>query len=290
MNSIAVLLQLMRPRQWTKNLVVFAGLVFSANLLKGLLFFKAFQAFLIFCLAAGAVYIFNDILDRESDQQHPEKSKRPLAAGLISPETAGGMAFVLLAVALAWGLILSIPFGLIVLGYVLLNVAYTLGLKRMVIIDVIVIGAGFVLRAVAGAVIIDVTISPWLLVVTTLISLFLGFAKRRHELVTMGDKAVSHRASLEEYSPALLDQFMSVLASSTIIAYSLYAFTSTTGRAHNSLMLTVPFVIYGILRYLYLVYQRNLGGSPEMILLKDKPMIIAIVLWMITTGGILLQG
>ncbi len=290
MNSTAVLLHLMRPRQWTKNVVVFAGLVFSANLLKGALLARTVQTFVIFCLTAGAVYIFNDIMDIEGDRLHPEKKLRPLAAGMISAETAGGMAFVLLAVALAWAFLLSIPLGLIVLGYAMLNAGYTLGLKRLVILDVMIISAGFVLRAVAGAVVISVDISPWLLVVATLLSLFLGFAKRRHELITMGEKAVSHRRSLEEYSPALLDQFMAVVASSTIIAYSLYAFTSTTGREHHLLMFTVPFVIYGLLRYLYLVYQRNEGGSPEMILLKDRPMMITIVLWMVTIGWILKQG
>jgi len=290
MNFVLVLLQLMRPRQWTKNLVVFAGLAFSANLFNGILVFKTVQTFIIFCLTAGAVYIFNDILDRENDRHHPVKCKRPLAAGKISPETAGGMAFVLLSVALAWSFILAVPLGIIVLAYVMLNVAYSLGLKRVVILDVMVISIGFVLRAVAGAVAIAVTISPWLLIVASLLSLFLGFAKRRHELVTMGDKAVSHRRSLEEYSPALLDQFLGMLSSCTIMAYSLYAFTSVTGREHNMLMLTVPFVIYGILRYLYLVYQKNQGGAPELVLLKDKPMLITIVLWMGTVGWILRQG
>jgi 4-hydroxybenzoate polyprenyltransferase len=290
MNFVLVLLQLMRPRQWTKNLVVFAGLAFSANLFNASLAFKTLQAFIIFCLTAGAVYIFNDILDRESDRLHPEKRLRPLAAGKISPETAGGMAFIFIAVALAWAFILSVSLGVILLAYVFLNAAYSLGLKRMVILDVIVISTGFVLRAVAGALVISVTISPWLLVVASLLSLFLGFAKRRHELVTMGELAVSHRPSLEEYSPALLDQFLGMLSSCTIMAYSLYAFTSVTGRQHNLLMLTVPFVIYGILRYLYLVYQKNQGGSPEMILLKDRPMLVTIVLWMAAVGWILRQG
>ncbi|NTV53082.1 MAG: decaprenyl-phosphate phosphoribosyltransferase [Candidatus Firestonebacteria bacterium] len=290
MNFVLVLLRLMRPRQWTKNLVVFAGLAFSANLFKGALVSRTLQTFFIFCLTTGAVYIVNDILDREHDRLHPEKAKRPLAAGAISPETAGGMAFIFLAIALTWSFILSLPLGLTVLAYVALNAAYSLGLKRVVILDVIVISAGFVLRAVAGAVVIDVVISPWLLIVASLLSLFLGFAKRRHELVTLGEKAASHRPSLGEYSPVLLDQFLGMLSSCTIMAYSLNAFTSVTGREHNLLMLTVPFVIYGILRYLYLVYQKNQGGSPELVLLNDRPMLITIVLWMVTVGWILRQG
>jgi 4-hydroxybenzoate polyprenyltransferase len=290
MKAALIFLQLMRPRHWTKNLVVFAGLVFSANLLQGSMALKTLQAFLVFCLAAGAVYIFNDLRDAQSDRLHPEKKKRPLAAGLMAPQTAAAGAAGILAVALAWGFVLSKEFAWVVAGYVLLNAGYSWGLKRLVILDVFSLSTGFVLRAVAGAVVIGVEISPWLLVVTTLLSLFQGFAKRRHELVTMGDKAVSHRRSLEEYSPVLLDQFMGVLASSTIIAYSLYTFTSTTAREHHWLMLTVPLVIYGILRYLYLVYQRNLGGSPEQILLKDKPMLATVILWMLVTGWILHQG
>jgi len=286
-NVVRAILQLMRPRQWTKNLVVFAGLMFSANILDVVLFLRAFQAFLIFCLAAGAVYIFNDIQDRARDRVHPQKKNRPLASGAVSVETASLIGLVLMVVAFGWAFLLSQAFGLCLLGYVLLNLAYTLGLKRLVILDVFIISAGFVIRAAAGALIIDVGISPWLLVVTTLLSLFLGFAKRRHELVCLGEQAAAHRASLEAYSQPLLDQYLNVVASATIISYSLYTFTSSTAQQYHTLMLTIPFVIYGVLRYFYLVTQCNLGGSPEMILLKDKPMIVTIVLWALTVAVIL---
>ncbi|MCK5218021.1 decaprenyl-phosphate phosphoribosyltransferase [bacterium] len=287
---MTALFQLMRPKQWTKNLVVFAGLVFSANFFNAGMLIRVVQAFAIFCLAAGAIYIFNDIRDVEKDRRHPEKKHRPLAAKKIKAGTAAIAGVFLMLASLVWGLALSWMFALAVVIYILLNIAYTAGWKHLVILDVFIITAGFVIRAAAGALIIAVPISSWLLIVTTLISLFLGFAKRRHELITLGDKAPKHRPSLEEYSPALLDQFISVVASATIIAYSLYAFTSETAQTHHYLMLTVPFVIYGILRYLYLVYQKNLGGAPEMILLRDKCLIADIVLWILTVGFILHRG
>lgn len=287
MSTVRALLQLIRPRQWTKNLVVFAGLMFSANIFKGELLFRSVQAFLVFCLVAGAVYIFNDIRDRERDRLHPQKKNRPLASGEVSVETASLALAALLTVGLGWAFLLSRLFGATVLAYVLLNLAYTLGLKRVVILDVFILSSGFVLRAVAGALVIGVEISPWLLAVTTLLSLFLGFSKRRHELICLGDQAAEHRASLEEYSTPLLDQYLNVVASATIIAYSLYTFTSSTARQYHTLMLTIPFVIYGILRYLYLVTQCNLGGSPETLLLKDRPMLVTIALWSLTVAFIL---
>ncbi|MBN1594656.1 decaprenyl-phosphate phosphoribosyltransferase [candidate division FCPU426 bacterium] len=290
MKKAAIYLQLVRPQQWHKNLVVFAGLIFSGHLAHLPLVVKAVQAFMVFCLAAGAIYIINDVKDRESDRQHPVKKQRPLAAGRITPGEAGWLAGLLLLASLAWGLFLTPFFAFTVAVYVLLNLSYTYGLKNYVIVDVFIITTGFVLRAAAGAMIISVPISSWLLVVTTLGALFLGFAKRRHELITMGDRAAAHRKSLGEYSPELLDQFMGVVASCTIIAYSLYAFTSQTASEYQYLMLTVPFVIYGILRYLYLVYQRNLGGTPELIFLQDKPLITAIVLWFLAVVFILQLG
>ncbi len=287
---MTALFQLMRPKQWTKNLVVFAGLVFSANFFNPGMLIRVVQAFAIFCLAAGAIYIFNDIRDVEKDRRHPEKKNRPLAAKKIKPGAATLAGVLLMLASLIWGLTLSGIFTLTVLIYIVLNIAYTSGLKHLVILDVFIITAGFVIRAAAGALVIDVPISSWLLIVTTLISLFLGFAKRRHELITLGDKAPRHRPSLEEYSPELLDQFISIVAAATIIAYSLYAFTSVTAQVHHYLMLTVPFVIYGILRYLYLVYQKNLGGAPELILLRDKYLIAVILLWILAVGLILHLG
>lgn len=287
MNTLHTLGQLARPRQWTKNLVVFAGLLFSANLFQADLVLRTVQAFLVFCLAASGVYIFNDIYDRESDRHHPMKSQRPLAANLIPVETASLTAALALALALGWAFWLARDFGFAVLAYILLNLAYTLGLKRVVILDVFIISSGFVLRAVSGALVIAVTISPWLLVVASLLSLFLGFAKRRHELVSLGNAATQHRPALEEYSVLLLDHYLNVLAAATIIAYSLYAFTSSTAQQVHNLMLTVPFVFYGVLRYLFLVVQRGQGGSPELILLKDAPLLATVLLWAATAAFIL---
>jgi 4-hydroxybenzoate polyprenyltransferase len=290
MKQLSAIFQLIRPKQWTKNLVVFAGLMFTGSFSNLELFFRVSQAFLIFCLAAGAIYILNDIKDMESDRQHPEKKKRPLAAKKIKPQAALSAAVLILIVSLGWSFLIAPILFYSVLGYCVLNFAYTQGLKHHVILDVFIVTCGFVIRAAAGAWIIAAPISPWLLIVTTLLALFLGFAKRRHELITMGDHAAKHRKSLGEYSPELLDQFMSIVASSTIIAYSLYAFTSKTAQEYHYMMLTIPFVIYGILRYLYLVYQRNLGGSPELILLRDKPLITAILFWVLAVGFIIHLG
>jgi len=290
MKIVKALIQLMRPKQWTKNFVVFVGLIFSINFLKPDMLLTTIQAFIIFCLSAGAIYVLNDIKDINSDRTHPEKKKRPLASNQVSISLATVFFISLLLISLIWSYALSTIFTGIVLAYIVLNFAYSLGLKHIVILDVFIITTGFVLRAIGGAVIINVEISPWLIVVTILLSLFLGFAKRRHELITMGEDAINHRPALDEYSPALLDQFMGVVASATIIAYSLYAFTSPTASQNNYFMITVPLVIYGILRYLYLVYQKNLGGSPEVILLSDKPLIITILLWVATVGFLLYMG
>jgi 4-hydroxybenzoate polyprenyltransferase len=287
MDKLKAFLQLMRPKQWTKNFVVFVGLIFSGHFLNLAMGWTALQAFIIFCITAGAVYIFNDIRDVDSDRAHPQKKYRPLAAKRLPVPAASVGGSLLMIIGLMWSFFLSPLFALVVLAYVLLNMAYSLGLKHVVILDVFIITTGFVLRAMAGAIVIHVAISPWLVVVTILLSLFLGFAKRRHELITMGDEAAAHRPSLDDYSPALLDQFMGVVASATIIAYSLYAFTSPTASRNDYFMLTVPMVIYGILRYLYLVYQKNLGGAPEVILLSDKPLLAAILLWIITVGCLL---
>lgn len=290
MTTITAFIQLIRPKQWTKNLVVFVGVIFSNNFLDLPMVLATIQAFIIFCLSAGAIYIINDMKDIESDRAHPVKKNRPLASKQLTLPFAGAMAGLFAVGSLAWSFLLAPVFGLIVLAYMLLNLSYTLGLKHIVILDVFLITTGFVLRAIGGAVIIDVAISPWLIVVTILLSLFLGFAKRRHELITMGDEAVAHRPALDDYSPALLDQFMGVVASATIIAYSLYAFNSPTASQNDYFMVTVPLVIYGILRYLYLVYQKNLGGSPEVILLSDKPLIVTILLWIGTVGCLLYVG
>ncbi len=287
MNTLHALWQLARPRQWTKNLVVFAGLLFSANLFQPDLLLRTVQAFLVYCLAASGVYIFNDLSDRESDRHHPVKSRRPLAAGTIPVGTASLAAALAMSLALGWAYFLARDLGFTVLAYLLINFAYTLGLKRAVILDVFIISSGFVLRAVGGALAIAVSISPWLLVVASLLSLFLGFAKRRHELVSLGEAATRHRPALEAYSVPLLDQYLNVLAAATIIAYALYAFTSSTAQQYHQLMLTVPYVVYGVLRFLFLVVQRGQGGSPELVLLKDAPLLATVLLWAATAAFIL---
>lgn len=320
----------MRPRQWTKNLLVFAGLVFAQRILDLGAVERAIGAFGVFCLLSGLVYLVNDLSDLESDRQHPVKCRRPLASGKLAvPVAIGGvvalaiLATLLTILLVVWpgpaGSAQSLqvtlePFGMRVvpsqllsgesqygilgnLGgaqylfavvaacYVLLNLAYTFRLKHVVIIDVFCLAGGFVLRAIAGAVVIPVPISPWLYLCTILLSLFLALGKRRQELMMLGADASSHRRILEEYSPQLLDQMMTIVTSATVMAYSLYTFQSTTGN--HRLMITIPFVLYGIFRYLYLIYMKMEGGSPEEVLLKDKHILGAVLLCVLSMLALL---
>jgi 4-hydroxybenzoate polyprenyltransferase len=283
---ILAIVQSLRIRQWTKNLLVFAGLIFSQNLLETDLLIKAFFGFVLFCLVSSSGYIFNDIGDIEKDRLHPEKCKRPLASGRLSIRVALCVVLLLLAGGLFFSFWVHQGFGWIVLGYISLSLVYTRVLKKIPILDVIVIASGFVLRAIAGAVIIDVSISSWLLLCTIFLALFLALSKRRNELTMLGDDATHHRKILVAYSPVLIDQMVSVVTASTVIAYALYT-TSTETVAKfgtRNLVFTLPFVLYGIFRYLYLVHQENMGGSPEQILLKDKSMIINILLYLLTVA------
>lgn len=287
------LLRSTRPRQWTKNLLVFAGYLFTlGEPREATAAWRALLAFCLFCIASGAVYLTNDILDASRDRHHPTKGKRPIASGLVPIRTASGFAVVLVAAAVFgafwldyYGLALagshSHYFGLTLLAYLFLTSAYSLKLKHLVIVDLFVIAAGFVIRAVAGAVVIDVSISPWLLLCTTLLALFLGLAKRRHELVTLERNATNHRKILDEYSIGFLDQMINITAATALMAYSLYTFApfSKTASQHPYMMVTIPFVTYGIFRYLYLIHTRNAGGQPELVLLEDKPLLINIILW-----------
>ncbi len=276
---LSLLLKTMRPKQWTKNLVVFAGLIFSQQAFITGNLMLAVYAFFVFCLLSGAVYLINDLADVKKDRAHPEKKKRPIASGqlTVSAAVTGAAAATLLS--LAGAFVVDMEFGLIALTYFLTTLSYTFKLKNVVIIDVIVIAIGFVFRALAGVVVIDVSLSPWLLVCTFLLALFLALTKRRHELVLLDTNAISHRRILDEYSPAMLDQMISVATSSTVMAYSLYTFTS----GHPVyLMATIPFVIYGIFRYQYLAHSKDIGGSPESALLKDLPMVVNILLWVST--------
>jgi 4-hydroxybenzoate polyprenyltransferase len=273
----------LRPQQWVKNLLVFAALIFAKELNNPEAVVKSILAFFSFCFLSSSVYLVNDILDIASDCQHPVKSKRPIAMGRISRTTALGIALVLLAVALVISIQLNLQFFLVALAYLLLATVYSLTLKHIVILDVMTVSIGFVLRAVAGAVAIGVAISSWLLVCTILLALFLSLGKRRHELVFLENEAFSHRKILTEYSPYFLDQMIAVVTASTLVAYCFYTLSPEVEHKLNTgyLSLTIPFVLYGIFRYLYLIHQKEAGGNPTQMLLTDKPILINIILWIL---------
>ncbi len=283
------ILAAVRPRQClTKNLLVFGALIFARRPQPGYApvsifepepILKACLAFLIFCLASGAVYILNDIMDVEQDRLHPRKRNRPIAAGEL-PIPVAWLVFGLLIIAMAVGATLLRPLlAAIAALYVILQVSYSFGLKQQVILDVFIIAAGFVMRAVAGAVAISVAISPWLYVLIGLGALFLGFAKRRAEIMLLNETAGQHRRVLEEYSATLLEELIAIVTSATVMAYALYTFSAENLPKNHAMMLTIPFVLYGLFRYLYLVYRKNEGGSPEQLLMTDLPLLACIVLW-----------
>ncbi|MBI3635670.1 MAG: decaprenyl-phosphate phosphoribosyltransferase [Candidatus Rokubacteria bacterium] len=272
----------LRPRQWVKNLFVFAGVIFSQKLFTPAAWI-AWVAFAIFCALSGAIYLINDVADVEKDRLHPKKRLRPIASGRLRVAPALGIAAVLIVASLAAGWMVSGAFAVVALVYAVLLTAYSFGLKHVVIVDVIVVACGFVLRAVAGAVAIDVEISGWLLICTILMALFLALGKRRHEYLTLGDAAAQHRPILAEYSAGLLDQMIAVVTASTVTAYALYTMSpETVAKFHTHLLpATLPFVLYGIFRYLYLLYRRQLGGNPSELFLNDPPLLINTVLWML---------
>jgi 4-hydroxybenzoate polyprenyltransferase len=283
-SSIKLLLISLRPKQWSKNLLVFAGYLFTIE--QGhqpAVFARAVAAFAVFCAISGAGYIFNDVFDVVQDRKHPRKQKRPIASGDLKPGTALIFAIILTALSIVASFYLSFFFGLLTTAYFLLTLTYSGFLKHVVIVDLLVIAAGFVIRAAAGAVVIDVTISPWLLVCTTLLALFLGLAKRRSEMVNLENGGVECRKILNDYTEPMVDQMLNIAASASLMAYFLYTFTPTsaTGNAHPYMMITVPFVIYGLFRYLFLVHSKNAGDSPEQLLIEDKPLLINIVLYVI---------
>jgi 4-hydroxybenzoate polyprenyltransferase len=271
----------MRIRQWTKNGFVFAALIFDRKLLDLPSFERTLVAFALFCLLASSVYIINDILDAEADRNHPLKKLRPIASGKLPVGLALAIAVILLAVSMTVGYILSVGLFIIFGVYFLLNLAYSFWLKHLPIIDVLVIAACFVLRVAAGVSVIQVQrFSPWLYVVTTLLALYLGFGKRRAELaVLVPEGTQSHRKVLSGYSIDLIDQLITIVSSTTIIAYSLYTFSAPNLPENHWMMLTIPFVLYGIFRYLSLIQIQKAGGEPEELLLKDRPLQITILLW-----------
>lgn len=271
----------LRPAQWTKNLIVFAALIFGQRLLDGDAVVRATVAFLAFCALSGVVYVANDVVDREADRQHPQKRHRPIAAGHLTVGLALGAAAVLLVGGLGASAWLGVPFLVHALAYVALQVAYSLGLKRQVILDVLSIALGFVIRASAGGAAIGVPVSQWLLVCTILLALFLALAKRRHEITLLGDEATRHRSILGEYTPYLVDQMIAVVAASTLMGYAVYTVSTETAERFGTpwLGLTMPFPLYGIFRYLYLVHRRSQGGSPTELLLADRPLLLCVALW-----------
>jgi 4-hydroxybenzoate polyprenyltransferase len=288
------LLRAMRPKQWIKNLLIFAGFVFTINELwrpftpsMWTLLGRSAATFALFSLLSSSIYLLNDVLDAEQDRRHPTKQFRPVASGELRPAAAIAAAVVLMPSCLIAAYFLSPAFAGIAAGYLLLQFGYIFLLKNVVLVDVFVIAIGFVLRAISGAVVIGAAISPWLYIVTLLGALFLGLCKRRNELLLLDRTAGEHRKILESYTPSLVDSLASIVASSTIMAYSLYTFTSPKLPANNLMMLTIPFVIFGLFRYLYLAHSQNAGGSPEEIFLKDKPLIGTIALWIVCTGLIL---
>ena len=281
------LIREMRPKQWTKNLLLFFGLIFAQKLTDPYLLGLATAGFVVFCAASSAIYIVNDLVDLERDRHHPGKRNRPLAAGVVTPSQAVVLAVVLLVFAIVGAFALRPEFGVITLAYLALMVAYSFWLKHIVLIDVFAIAAGFVIRAVAGAVVVGVPISPWLYVCTVLAALFVALAKRRHELLLLSTGAGRHRRILEEYSPELLDQLITVVTAATVMAYSLYTFSAENLPKNHAMMLTLPFVLYGIFRYLYLMYMKDGGGSPEEVLIRDAPFLVNAVLWMATAVAIL---
>lgn len=284
LRGFIAVMKILRPRQWTKNFFLFAGLVFSQNLFNSPMFFRVLFAFGVFCLLSGSAYIINDIIDVNEDRKHYIKRNRPLAAGQISIKQAVRAFFVILGVSLSGAFVLGKAFLLVSILYFFLVAGYSLWFKHFVIIDVFAVAFGFLLRAVAGGVVIGVRISPWLLICTLLLALFLALIKRRHEYLVLENNGTEHRRVLADYSIGYLDQLISIVTASTIMAYSLYTFTA--GRSEY-FMLSIPFVIYGIFRYLFLVHKRDMGGSPEDVLLQDRPFIVNICLWVLVCVAIL---
>jgi 4-hydroxybenzoate polyprenyltransferase len=289
MKRLTLYISALRPAQWTKNLFVFAALFFSKSLVNPHAIIKVSIAFFIFCLVSGCTYIFNDLCDRESDRNHPVKSKRPIASGQMSIQSALWLMIVCLVISLTCAFFVNLPFFIVCGVAIVMQVLYSLVLKKIVIVDVFIIAIAFVLRVVAGGVAINVEISSWILICTLLLALFLALGKRRHELVMIASGVTNKRKVLEEYSSQLLDQMTSIVAASTVIAYALYTISDTTRlRFHTqNLVFTIPFVLYGIFRYLYLIHTRQEGGYPENILISDKPLYFDILLWLVTAGIIL---
>ncbi|MCC6475808.1 decaprenyl-phosphate phosphoribosyltransferase [bacterium] len=290
------MLELLRPTQWSKNLILFAALLFSparVALENGLAVLRSIEGFAAFCMLSSSVYALNDILDLKADREHPKKKNRPIASGRVSVGTASLIAFVLATTAVCLAFWIDPYFGWIAVAYLGVNLSYSLGLKRAVILDVILLSMGFVLRAVGGVAVIrtllpEVYLSYWLILCAFLLSLFLALAKRRHEIALLGESAAQHRPSLASYSLVFIDQMLAALAAATIVAYSLYTISDDTFRHYGTrnLLWTLPFVVYGLFRYLYLIHNRGEGGDPTKLLVKDVATLLNVLLWAFTTAAI----
>ncbi len=276
-----------RPKQWIKNGFVFAALVFASKIGHPELVLRTLAAFLLFCILSSGIYLLNDAADVEADRGHPLKANRPIAAGRLAPSTAVIIALAAIAVAVGASFALDWRFGLVAAAYVVLMAAYTLYLKHLVLIDVFAIAGGFVLRAAGGAEVIHVSISPWLYLCTILLSLFLGFGKRRHELLLLEDGARVHRRNLDEYTGPFLDDLINIVAGATIIAYSLYTFYASAVPQDHAMMATIPFVLYGVFRYLLLVQRTDFAGAPEEAVWRDVPLLADLILWAVTAAVVL---
>jgi len=273
------LLKTMRPKQWVKNVFVFAPLVFDVKLTNLRYLSQTIAGFVLLCLISGLVYIINDLVDIEKDRQHPRKRLRPLPSGQLGVTPAIVAAVCIALVSLPAGFVLHPVFGIILSTYLLIQIAYSFWLKNVVIIDVLIIAAGFLLRVASGAPLAEATLSPWLYVSMVLLALLIGFGKRRHELVLLKENANAHRQSLQEYNLPLLDHAITIVTASTLLTYALYTFSAPNLPPDHSMMLTIPFVLYGIFRYLYLIHVKGMGGAPEEIIFSDHPLQLTVVLW-----------
>lgn len=287
--AIAYVLESMRPQQWLKNFFIFAPLIFSQKVTDPVLVKRSLLAFAAFCLLSGSLYILNDLKDKEEDKLHPLKSRRPIASDKLRTSYAIIVFVTVSVISLLLCLLLNMNFFYVALFYFFLQIAYSFRLKHVVILDVFIVAAGFFIRVIAGGLAIEVYISPWLLICTALLALFLAMSKRRHEIILLEKDAENHRPILREYSPYLLDQMIAVVTASTVIAYCLYTISDETIAKFGTtkLIFTVPFVLYGVFRYLYLIHQKSEGGTPEVLILKDKPLLLDIFLWIVCASIII---
>lgn len=278
-NMATAFVQAMRPHHWVKNLLVFAALLFTAQFTNPTLVWQTVLGFFALCLTASSIYLVNDILDRERDRHHPKKQHRPIASGRLPVPVAwlGAVASLLVGLGLAFWL--RVPFGAIVLVYAAQSMLYTFYLKHVPLLDVGIIALGFLLRAVSGAVLIEVAISPWLIICTFFLALFLGFAKRRHELVALGENAASHRGALGDYSANMLEHLLTICLGLALQSYAIYVILSETAKAHPNLWYTLPVVTYGLLRYFFVIHRYEAGGSPEKLIVSDRHILLTVLVW-----------